>query len=418
MDRQDIDALLIGALYGELTPADEARLQTHLESHPADRTALSDLTRARDAVRESRILTVQLDPPQAISNVLLQEAARRAPRKAPADSEREGWFQRFVRMFASHPMMAAATMLVLVVGIAGSMYLSGGRDRFDQHASSEPSSTAVPMSPAASREGNVQVGGLAQNRDEAPNEQGNEKLLEESDQLRARAGSAYGADLLDGETALPGAGKNASGKLAKAEEPKVETQERAKVAAKPDTVVSVQADKKKATRNETTYVDVPARRPKPKDLDVTAAAPTRRDAPAAPVVTSDTGDVVGTDARVRNDRGPAPDPAATGAAPPTSRQIATEEAPKRDEDTTWARDQHDRVRVAVTNKDCQEASRLAVELSNRAPGYYTSNVEADRALKQCVSHINAARESVRLRSQKRATDERRSAPAPSSTPRR
>ena len=45
MDRQDqdIDALLIGALYGELTPADEARLATHLDSHPGDRGALDDL---------------------------------------------------------------------------------------------------------------------------------------------------------------------------------------------------------------------------------------------------------------------------------------------------------------------------------------------------------------------------------------
>ena len=30
---QDIDALLIGALYGELTPAEEAKLQMHFESH-------------------------------------------------------------------------------------------------------------------------------------------------------------------------------------------------------------------------------------------------------------------------------------------------------------------------------------------------------------------------------------------------
>jgi len=44
-DRMDIDALLIGALYGELTFADEARLTAHLESYPADRNALADLTR-------------------------------------------------------------------------------------------------------------------------------------------------------------------------------------------------------------------------------------------------------------------------------------------------------------------------------------------------------------------------------------
>src|SRR6185312_6971926 len=127
MDRQDIDALLIGALYGELTPADEARLSEHLESHPADKTALDDLKSARERVRASRIFEAQTEPPQAISAVLLQEAARRAPRKAAvSDGERESWFQRFVKSFMAHPAMAAAAMLVVVVGVAGTLYVKNG----------------------------------------------------------------------------------------------------------------------------------------------------------------------------------------------------------------------------------------------------------------------------------------------------
>ena len=103
-DRQDIDALLIGALYGELTPVDEARLAAHLESHPADKSALDDMRSAREAVRASRILEVQAEPPQAVSALLLQEAARRArPQKTAPDPEREGWLSRFVRSFAAHP---------------------------------------------------------------------------------------------------------------------------------------------------------------------------------------------------------------------------------------------------------------------------------------------------------------------------
>ena len=120
-DRTEIDALLIGALYGELTPADEARLTAHLESHPADRTALSDLTRTRAAVRDSRILAFQAEPPAAVSALLLQEASRRAPRSEPS----EGWFQRFVRAFAAHPAMAAAATVVLVLGVAGTLYQIG-----------------------------------------------------------------------------------------------------------------------------------------------------------------------------------------------------------------------------------------------------------------------------------------------------
>jgi anti-sigma factor RsiW len=82
VDRTDIDALLIGALYGELTPADEARLTAHLASHPADRTALEDLTHTRDAVRASGLHHIWLEPPQAVSARVLQEAARAPSRRA------------------------------------------------------------------------------------------------------------------------------------------------------------------------------------------------------------------------------------------------------------------------------------------------------------------------------------------------
>ena len=142
MDRQDIDALLIGALYGELTPADEARLTAHLESHPADKSALEGMKATRDSVRASRIFDVQADPPQAVSALLLQEAARRAPRRAPEPEARESWFHRFVRSFMAHPAMAAAAMLVLVVGVAGTLYMHNGDQFATKTAEQAPAATA------------------------------------------------------------------------------------------------------------------------------------------------------------------------------------------------------------------------------------------------------------------------------------
>src|SRR5262245_11031061 len=138
MDRQDIDALLIGALYGELTPADEARLAAHLDSHPTDRGALDDLKSARQAVRESRFFDLQLDPPQALSALLLQEAHRRAPRRAAVAEAKESWFFRFTRMFLAHPAMAAAAMLVLVVGVATTLYVRKGDPFADKQVDSAP----------------------------------------------------------------------------------------------------------------------------------------------------------------------------------------------------------------------------------------------------------------------------------------
>ena len=138
VDRQDIDALLIGSLYGELSSTEEARLAAHLESHPADRTALANLTHAREVVRESRMLQIQFDPPASITAFLIQEAARRAPKAR----EEMSWFQRFMRSFLMHPAMAAAAMLVLVVGIAGTMYLRNG-DQFAKQTKEDPKKSAA-----------------------------------------------------------------------------------------------------------------------------------------------------------------------------------------------------------------------------------------------------------------------------------
>ena len=38
----DLDALLVSALYGELSPAEQVRLDKHLVSHPQDRAALEN----------------------------------------------------------------------------------------------------------------------------------------------------------------------------------------------------------------------------------------------------------------------------------------------------------------------------------------------------------------------------------------
>jgi hypothetical protein len=143
IDRVDIDALLIGALYGELTPADEARLTAHLVSHPADRAALADLTQTRATFRDSCILSVQFEPPQSVSALLLQEAARRAPRVVREPSE--GWFQRFMRSFLAHPAMAAATMLVLVAGVAGTLYMRHGDVFSDPQAQPAVSASEVEL---------------------------------------------------------------------------------------------------------------------------------------------------------------------------------------------------------------------------------------------------------------------------------
>ncbi|HEU0029787.1 MAG TPA: hypothetical protein VFQ53_04075 [Kofleriaceae bacterium] len=420
LDRQDIDALLIGALYGELTPADEARLQTHLESHPADRTALADLTLARNAVRESRILQVQVEPPQSISALLLQEAARRAPKPTPAkarDEEREGWFARFVRSFAAHPAMAAAAMLVLVLGVAGTVYLKKGDTFSEQHAAPTLGNGSSVNAPAAQT---------------ATPPAAEPSLADESEKLRKNAGSAYGATL--GGDGLEGRGE-----------------------AAPPPAPEPSPNKGAAKERRDTYLSTERPDLKPKDLDDDRARP-KTSRTATPKTDAKTGslaqaqDAEGTfkledksagavagpadtgasgggaasadRSRVAAPSGtvgrvPAQDPSRAGNAAPTTPPATTEEQT----DTAlvgWAKDMHQKMIAQVRANNCKTATTLALELSNRAPGYYAQNVETDRALKQCVQYINAARaeEAERVQraraTQKRSVDEQKRA-APAST---
>src|SRR5690606_15297211 len=76
--------------------------------------------------------------PQHLSALLLQEAHRRAPKRVVADEAKESWFSRFMRSFAAHPAMAAAAMLVLVLGVAGTLYMKKGADFATKEYAAEP----------------------------------------------------------------------------------------------------------------------------------------------------------------------------------------------------------------------------------------------------------------------------------------
>lgn len=403
LDRQDIDALLIGRLYGELTDADEARLNAHLDSHPADKSALAGLTSARNAVRESRFLTVQLEPPQAISAVLLQEASRRAPAKvAPQDdTKKESWFARFVASFARHPAMAAAAMLVLVAGVAGTMYLRDGKSRFADQATqtfggAEKMAAEAPAPPAAA----------------APALEADRDTVEEAKALQQQAGSSFEASLADGTGARGIKAKQDSAEVA---------------AAKPepakDALAKTEPPAKTATNR--TYIGVQSERaPQPKELEIAAGdgdAEARQRKGTAGVAAPGAADDQRRDPVVATPS-PPPPPASRPTTVPRGAGAGGEDANRQeqkpiDEETSWAREQAVKVANAVKANNCKDAASLAVQLSTRNPAFYKDNVENDRDLKKCTTYINAAREKdaeqQRLKNLKRNAEEpspRRAAP--------
>lgn len=144
----DFDALLMGALYGELSAVEESRLQAHLAAHPADQQIFHDLTRIREAIRTG-VAAAVVEPPQAISALLLQEAARRAPKSTLASraAAEPGRWMKWLSSLLAHPGLAAAAMLTVVVGVAGTMYLRGGT-KFAESTEAAGSSAAAPPAEA------------------------------------------------------------------------------------------------------------------------------------------------------------------------------------------------------------------------------------------------------------------------------
>ena len=368
MDRQDIDALLIGALYGELTPADEARLAAHLESHPADRGALDDLKTARSAVRESRIFDVQVDPPQAISALLLQEAHRRAPKRVVRADEKEGWFARFTRAFLAHPAMAAAAMLVLVVGVAGTLYLKKG----DQLAEKEVA-TQHALDRAAPAAGSAAAVENEKAPEEAPSTPPD---APEPAAAADKGGEGYNVGLAEKDATSRG-GKQTDRKREEPAPPK------AKVAEKPQ---QTQPQKKAAVRG----IAVETKQPQPKELakgDAEAQLGYEsNDIAAAKSATTGAG---GAAAPGGAAAGPAPraaaqppPPAATPASPPADPSLIA-----------WAKQTLEQAAtLAQQGGKCDRAAQLVQQIAERAPAFYSANVASDRRLKGCQSYITKLRD--------------------------
>ena len=397
-DRPDIDALLISALYGELTPAEETRLAAHLESHPADRNVLDSLTQARDAVRESRFLQLQFEPPQAVSALLLQEAARRAPKATP--EQKEGWFARFVRSFAAHPAMAAAAMLVVVVGVATIATRRGGEFAKATQSSTETAreeGLSEGGAPQAASPGNVASdNGVVASGSAAPTEAYKVDLYSNNADLEKSKNEVAQVEA-ERQAARPEAKQQAQ-----APEPSdsLAMRDRAvgakggielrKAAPTPKDMDAPRAAKKSAAETENRFADEAGYGADKADQSIARAdsagdgvgggyaAPV---APPPPATTSPSATAV---------------PRA-GAGPSTGTGAAS------DPNIAWAQQQHQSVLAQARAGNCSNAANLAVTLSTRAPSYYAQNVANDRELKGCRSYIA---EAVTRETEQRAQRER------------
>ncbi len=139
MDCKHVNDHLIDFLYQELEPEQLDQIEGHIKSCDGCASELAAFESTRSAMRE----LPELEPPPALSQVLMREAAR-----AVTPVEEAGFWERLragMRMMVLHPAMTAAVVLVVVVGISFTVYQRGGPPSLEPRADDLP-----PVPPAAS----------------------------------------------------------------------------------------------------------------------------------------------------------------------------------------------------------------------------------------------------------------------------
>ena len=141
MDEHEADEaghLLVDLLYGEVDDDDREQVVARVGE-----AELAGYGRLRAMMRE----LPEEEPPAALTAKLLHAAAMHAPQASAAQTgEARGvwaWLTSVFQPMLLHPGLAAAASLVLVVGVAGALYMTG---RFEvaepQHAVAPPSQVA------------------------------------------------------------------------------------------------------------------------------------------------------------------------------------------------------------------------------------------------------------------------------------
>jgi hypothetical protein len=383
-DRHDIDALLVDAVYREREGghepdgADRARLDAYLASHPHERAALDAMKHTRARVQEARLGLPDAEPSAAVSALLLQEAARRAPARARGGQPTGGvlaWLSGALRPMFAHPALASAAALVLVGGTAGALYLRSGSALYEPTAS--PAVEPAAAAPEIARAEPVPGDTFAATLDEV--------------QAADLGAGKNAAGLPDVTATLTGSGDPAAAEV----RTRAVEQALRESAGAPVTVQVPRQDRGRGALARS--LDVTTTDPELKELDDDAFAGARAQkaapkptAPAPKQEAEKKGDAAGADrlaSAPAAEPAPAPAPVAAAAAPSTARYDASRE----EERAAWARGQHQRAVAAVKRNDCNEAAALAAEIAVRAADYYAASVSDDRNLRPCKPAIERAR---------------------------
>jgi hypothetical protein len=149
----EIDDRMVDWLYGELDQHESSAIDAHLAQCQSCAAQAASLKRAREAFHA----LPEEEPPAALTAMLLHEAATARPlARKPAEAvTAPSMWERFFRFFqpiAAHPGLAATASLVVVVAVAGALYLRKGVSMLESDASRPPAEKTRGEKEAAPRQ--------------------------------------------------------------------------------------------------------------------------------------------------------------------------------------------------------------------------------------------------------------------------
>jgi Putative zinc-finger len=440
LECRQMDELMMDWLYDELDPTSSARVAEHVGICPRCSAEVGALRRTREAFRDLS----DLEPPASVSAILLHEAARRAPAAAhhpsPDVAAAAGFGARLRSWFrfpALHPAATAVATLVLVAGVAGTIYVRRGSDmaapkRYAVETTaatdSSSSSAASPGStleqaPTQPADGLLFKEGRAGSPAEpSPGPAGvRAQVLDDARQNEleeAQAASAFSADT-GGLDAARGGSKSGLGNLRV--EAKVEAdQKQSRRSEGREGFVDPESDRREKNRDKADRGDAPAGKPAdsvdvapaetplkqvqddPSANAVTGAGPA---APAPePSLAAERSRLVdrkaaGATGRASNAAPPAAQPPASAPAPTAGADADDAEGaesgryrPYRDrpltkEEQGWLESQELKLGELARGKRCREAAAIANDILDRNPDYYTRRVKNSKEVEPCRWYV-------------------------------
>ncbi|HKE19254.1 MAG TPA: zf-HC2 domain-containing protein [Kofleriaceae bacterium] len=395
-----MDELMMDWLYDELDPSSSARVAEHVDGCARCSAEVGALRRTRAAFRDLS----DVEPPPAVSAILLHEAALRSPATAAAAPPRAAdsppiWIRLrdWLRPLALHPAATAMATLLLVAGVAGALYVrrgwnigspmqvpaaSDGNSSARSSAAATPAPDAPEPPPPGAPQYDMSVAaatGAGEGRIEAENAppaKTPDNTPDNTVDQFAHRGDAPAAALLegDGEAQLRAAtgAKDARKKIArrqpsageKMKEPADDlggdkgladgdqVKQRGLEPAKPDSAPTVQEGA----------------------VGGAGAAGPGAASPSTTIASEDRG-------RLSRAKKTSPPPADAKAKPSGERALTKEER-------GWLDLQEQKLAALARDKRCRAAAAIANDILDRNPDFYARRVRDSKLVAPCRSYVN------------------------------